>query len=123
MQNLSYENEFDLQVNGLVSKTDFHMNGFALGLILKQWQRELGNGPLKKAKQQSEGEVFNKHASKLLNVFIIITIIIQLAFRHKSSTISNSFLAAAFFGSIFCSSSKSLAAESYCHSACESETY
>ena len=32
---------FDL--NGLVSKTDFHMKGFASGLVLKRRQRELGN--------------------------------------------------------------------------------
>ena len=46
MQNLSYENEFDFHFNGLVSKTDFHVNGFPLGLVLKQRRRELGNGPL-----------------------------------------------------------------------------
>ena len=46
MQNLSYENEFHLQFNGLVSKTDFQMKGFGLGLVLKQRQRELGNGLL-----------------------------------------------------------------------------
>ena len=44
MQNLSYENEFDLHLDGRVSKTDLHAKGFALGLILKQRQRELGNG-------------------------------------------------------------------------------
>ena len=42
MQNLSHENEFDLQL----SKTDLHVKGFALGLVLKQRQRELGNGLL-----------------------------------------------------------------------------
>ena len=46
VQNLSYENEFDLHLNELVSKTDFHMKGFALELVLKQRQRELGNGLL-----------------------------------------------------------------------------
>ena len=46
MQNLSYENEFDLHLNGLVTKTDSHMKGFAPGLVLKQRQRELGNGLL-----------------------------------------------------------------------------
>ena len=48
MQNLSYENEFDLHLNGLVSKTDFHKKGFSLGLVLKQRQRELGNGLLER---------------------------------------------------------------------------
>ena len=43
MQNLSYENEFDLHLNELVSKTDFHMKGFALG----RRQRQLGNGLLR----------------------------------------------------------------------------
>ena len=47
MQNLSYENEFDLHLNGLVNKPHFHMKGFALGLVLKQRQRELGNGLLR----------------------------------------------------------------------------
>ena len=46
MRNLSNENEFDLNLNGLVSKTDFHVKGFALGLVLKQRQRELRNGLL-----------------------------------------------------------------------------
>ena len=41
MQNRSYENEFDLHLNGLVSETDFHMKGFTGGLVLKQRQREL----------------------------------------------------------------------------------
>ena len=36
-------NEFDLHLNELVSKTDFHMKSFALGLVLKQRQREFGN--------------------------------------------------------------------------------
>ena len=35
-QNLSYENEFDLHFSGLVRKNDYHMKGFALGLVLKQ---------------------------------------------------------------------------------------
>ena len=52
MQNLSYENDFDLHLNGLVSKTYFHMKGFALGLVLKQRQRELENGQFTPGSQQ-----------------------------------------------------------------------
>ena len=52
VQNLSYENEFDLHLNELVSKTDFHMKGFALELVLKQRQRELGNGLFVDAKKK-----------------------------------------------------------------------
>ena len=48
MQNLPYDNEFDLQLNGSGSKTDFPMKGFALGLVSKQRQRVLGNGLLTK---------------------------------------------------------------------------
>ena len=44
MQNLLYENEFDLHLNGLVGKPHFHMKGFTLGLVLKQRQRELWRG-------------------------------------------------------------------------------
>ena len=36
VRNLSNENEFDLHLNDLLSKTHFHMKGFALGLVLKQ---------------------------------------------------------------------------------------
>ena len=46
MQNFLYENEFVLNLNRLVSKTDLHMKGFARGLVLKQRQKELGNGLL-----------------------------------------------------------------------------
>ena len=44
MRNPSYENEFDLHLNGLLSKTDLYMKGFARGLVLKQRQRDVGNG-------------------------------------------------------------------------------
>ena len=46
MQNLPYENEFDLHLNELVGKIDFRTKGFALVLVLKQRQMELGNGLL-----------------------------------------------------------------------------
>ena len=42
MQNLSYENEFDLHENEAVSRIHLHMNGFA--------QRQFGNGLLKTSK-------------------------------------------------------------------------
>ena len=34
MQNLSYENEFDLHENEPEGETNFHMNGFARRLVL-----------------------------------------------------------------------------------------
>ena len=46
MQNLSFENDFNLNLNELVSKTDLHMKGFALGLVLKQRQREPRKRPI-----------------------------------------------------------------------------
>ena len=46
MRNLSYENEYDLHSNGLVSKTHFHMKGFALGLGLKQRQKRTRKWPI-----------------------------------------------------------------------------
>ena len=48
MRNLSYENEYDLHSNGLVSKTHFHMKGFALGLVLKQRQKRTRKWPIKR---------------------------------------------------------------------------
>ena len=47
MRNLSYENEYDLHSNGLVSKTHFRMKGFALGLVLKQRQKRTRKWPIK----------------------------------------------------------------------------
>ena len=52
MRNYSYENDFDLHENKTECRTHFHMNGFALRLVLKQrhkrsrkWpiSREIGN--------------------------------------------------------------------------------
>ena len=48
MRNLSYENEFDLHENEPVGGTHFHMNGFALRLVLKRRQKGLENGLLQK---------------------------------------------------------------------------
>ena len=48
MRNLSYENEYDLHSNGLVSKTHFRMKGFALGLVLKQRQKTTRKWPISK---------------------------------------------------------------------------
>ena len=54
MRNLSYENEYDLHSNGLVSKTHFHMKGFALGLVLKQRQKRTRKWPIKMAAIEGE---------------------------------------------------------------------
>ena len=42
MRNHSNENEFDLHENEPVGETHFHMNGFALRLVLKQRQKVWG---------------------------------------------------------------------------------
>ena len=48
MQNHSNENEFDLHENEHVGGTHFHLNGFALRLVLtRRPRRELGNGLFK----------------------------------------------------------------------------
>ena len=47
VRNLSDENEYDLHSNGLVSKTHFHMKGFALGLVLKQRQKRTRKWPIR----------------------------------------------------------------------------
>ena len=52
MRNLSYENEYDLHSNGLVSKTHFHMKGFALGLGLKQRQKRTRKWPIETNKKK-----------------------------------------------------------------------
>ena len=38
MRNHSNENEFDLHENEPVGGTHFHVNGFALRLVLTRWQ-------------------------------------------------------------------------------------
>ena len=40
------KNDYDLHSNGLVSKTHFHMKGFALGLVLKQRQKTTRKWPI-----------------------------------------------------------------------------
>ena len=47
MQNLSYEYECDLYLNERMNKPDFHMKGFALGLILKQRQKATQKWPFR----------------------------------------------------------------------------
>ena len=64
MQNLSHENLIDLHVNELVSKTVFYLKGFALGLVLKQRQRELGNGLFNKELNQYIYTVTASHRDK-----------------------------------------------------------
>ena len=40
VQNFSYENKFDLHENEFAGKTDFHMNDFALRLVLTPRKKE-----------------------------------------------------------------------------------
>ena len=64
MRNRSYENEYDLHSNGLVSKTHFHMKGFALGLVLKQRQKRTRKWPIGLPQgDASRGEAFPRDAS------------------------------------------------------------
>ena len=46
MQNLSYENEFDLHENKPVDGTHFHMNGFALRLVLTRRHKGTRKWPI-----------------------------------------------------------------------------
>ena len=46
MQNLSYEKEFDLHENEPVGGTHFHMNGFALRLVLTRRQMGTRKWPI-----------------------------------------------------------------------------
>ena len=46
MRNLSYENEFDLHENEPVGGTHFHMNGFALRLVLTPRQKGTRKWPI-----------------------------------------------------------------------------
>ena len=49
MQNLSYENEFDLHENEPVEETYFHMNGFAQKLVLTRRQKATWEWPVKES--------------------------------------------------------------------------
>ena len=46
MRNLSNENEFDLHENEHASETNFHMNDFALRLVLKKRQKSTRKWPI-----------------------------------------------------------------------------
>ena len=47
MRNHSNENEFDLHENEHASETNFHMNGFALRLVLKKRQKSTRKWPIR----------------------------------------------------------------------------
>ena len=47
MRNQSYENDFDLHENETAGRIHFHMNGFALRLILKQRHKQTRKWPIK----------------------------------------------------------------------------
>ena len=47
MRNHSNENEFDLHENKHASETNFHMNGFALRLVLKKRQKSTRKWPIR----------------------------------------------------------------------------
>ena len=57
MRSLSYENYFDLRENEPVGGTRFHMNGFALRLVLKQRHK-------KTRKWRIEGGLENHNAGR-----------------------------------------------------------
>lgn len=48
VENLSYENKFDLHENKPIRRTYFHVNSFARRVVLTQTQKVLGNGSLEK---------------------------------------------------------------------------
>ena len=47
MRNHSYENEFRLQVHFHANQTHFHLNGFALRLVLKQRHKGTRKWPIR----------------------------------------------------------------------------
>ena len=50
VQNLSYENEFDLKENKRLGGTHFHVNGFARKLVLTQRQKTSRKWPVANGK-------------------------------------------------------------------------
>ena len=46
MRNYSYENDFDLHEKKTEGRTHFHMNGFALRLVLKQRLKRTRKWPI-----------------------------------------------------------------------------
>ena len=46
MRNHPYENDFDFHENETVCRTHFHMNGFALRLVLKQRHKRTRKWPI-----------------------------------------------------------------------------
>ena len=57
MRNHSNENEFDLHENEPVGGTHFHMNGFALRLVLKA-NRDLKQTMLATAKRKTKQKIY-----------------------------------------------------------------
>jgi len=57
VQNLSYENEFDLHENEPVGETHFQMNGLARRLGLTPRQSQLRSGPVVDKDYENELEI------------------------------------------------------------------
>ena len=72
MRNHSHENDFDLNENEIACRAHFHMKGFALRLVLKKRQRELGNGLLfnRSTILNQSARIFFGLFSKLFSCFL-----------------------------------------------------
>ena len=57
MRNYSYENDFDLHENKTECRTHFHMNGFALRLVLKQRHKRTRKWPISVACDEAKCSV------------------------------------------------------------------
>ena len=68
MRNLSNENEFDLHENEHASETKFHMNGFALRLVLKKRQKSTRKWPIRFILYLKQNQY--KNDGIIVNVFV-----------------------------------------------------
>ena len=68
MQNLSYEQQFDLYENEPVVKKHFHTNGFAIRLLLTQRQEATRKWPVTLSARKTKGESHFKGRCYEMNI-------------------------------------------------------
>ena len=91
MRNYSYGNEFVLHENEDAGKTHFHMNGFALRLVLTLRQKRTRKWPIYSQRTQNIGALesqWKRITSRFFNDFAYL---LNLLLRSKSPNESSSY--------------------------------
>ena len=82
MRNHTYENDFDLHENETACRIHFHMNGFALRLVLKQRRKRTRKWPIL-LKPSYFISLMNFALKWCFNCFILVCLLQALCRHHR----------------------------------------